>query len=262
MEDLKFNCPSCNQSLEAEPDLFGLRLECPNCGEGLKVPKPESKSKKLIGNAAEKIVGVVDKGITSAAGRLTGESQDPNLVIEIQTKISQILTRDEELLYVAIQNKPIMNVKPDAAVLTNRRFIIYKPKILGRVSFEDHIWRNLKDVSFKEGILGATVSFTVVGGPKIEIDHIPKSQARKLYAIGQEMEERVFEERRRREIEEKRAAAGGVVIHGQPSTVGAEVSSDSSDPVARLKQLKEMMDAGLISPGEFEAKRQEILSSM
>jgi hypothetical protein len=35
-----------------------------------------------------------------------------------------------------------------------------------------------------------------------------------------------------------------------------------SDTVQRLKALKEMADAGLISAGEYEAKRAEIISKM
>jgi membrane protease subunit (stomatin/prohibitin family) len=34
------------------------------------------------------------------------------------------------------------------------------------------------------------------------------------------------------------------------------------DPVTRIKQLKEMLDLGVISQGEFDAKKQEILSRM
>jgi hypothetical protein len=36
----------------------------------------------------------------------------------------------------------------------------------------------------------------------------------------------------------------------------------AEDPVAKLKQLKDMLDADLISAGEYEAKRQGILSRM
>ena len=38
--------------------------------------------------------------------------------------------------------------------------------------------------------------------------------------------------------------------------------STPDDPVQKLKQLKEMADAGLISAGEYEAKRQAILARM
>jgi len=38
--------------------------------------------------------------------------------------------------------------------------------------------------------------------------------------------------------------------------------ADASDPVQRLKALKEMFHAGLISASEYETKRAEIISKM
>ena len=56
---------------------------------------------------------------------LTTDAQDPKVVARVQSRIQEILMRDEELLYIAIQNKPIVKVAPDCIVLTNKRFIIY-----------------------------------------------------------------------------------------------------------------------------------------
>ena len=94
------------------------------------------------------------------------------------------------------------------------------------------------------------------------MDWLLKDPASRAYAILQEQEERTAEERRQRSIEESRAAAGGVIINS-PGTSSAEyASSGREDSVAALKQLKEMLDAGLITPGEFEAKRQAILARL
>ena len=65
-----------------------------------------------------------------------------------------------------------------------------------------------------------------------------------------------------RELEEKRAAAGGIVLHSSPGKTEGDVQTRVEDPVERMKKLKEMLDAGLISPGEFEAKRAEIIAKM
>lgn len=76
----------------------------------------------------------------------------------------------------------------------------------------------------------------------------------------QEQEERTAEERRQREIEEKRAAAGGVVINTPQGFQGGSSSTPQGDSIAAMKQLKDMLDAGLITQGEYESKRQSILS--
>jgi hypothetical protein len=190
---------------------------------------------------------------------LTNEEQDPGVVEGVLARVQPILTTGETVLYVAVQKKPVVNLTPECVVLTNRRFIVYRPKLMGQVSFEDHPWRDLQDVKLEESFLGATLTFVRVSGGAVVVDHLPKAQARRLYAHAQEMEERVREERRARELEDKRAAAGGVVLSGLAAPTAP---APANDPVQRLKTLKEMYDAGLITAGEFEAKRAEIISKM
>lgn len=182
----------------------------------------------------------------------------------VRDKVGQILTSDESITVVSTQKKPLLNWAPDSAVLTNRRFIIYRPRMFGRVTFEDYIWRDLQDAKLTEGMLGATLSMRTVAGRAISLAYLPKDEARRLYAVAQEMEEKVREERRAREMEETRAAAGGVVVQGAPTptVTGAPTAPMSEDPVAKLSQLKGMLDAGLISSEEFDSKKAEILSRM
>lgn len=40
MSDFDFNCPNCQQSLEASEDIIGEELECPACGQTIQVPAP------------------------------------------------------------------------------------------------------------------------------------------------------------------------------------------------------------------------------
>lgn len=190
---------------------------------------------------------------------LVTEEQDPSAVQAVCARVKQILTSGETIVYVAVQKRPVVNVSPECIVLTNRRFILYQPSLLGRVTFEDQMWRDLQDATLRENIIGATFTLTTVTGRVLTVDHLPKAQARRLYAFAQEMEERVREERRALDLEEKRAGAGGVVVSGVPGTGAAE---GRGDPVQRLKALREMFEAGLISAGEYEAKRAEIVSRM
>jgi hypothetical protein len=192
---------------------------------------------------------------------LTNEEQDPVIVQTVLERVQQIMTSGESVLYVAVQKKPIVNVLPDCVVLTNWRFIFYHPKLLGRVTFEDHGWRDLSGATLQENLLGSTFTLRTVSGQALVLDHLPKAQARRLYAFAQEMEERVREERRTRDLEEKRAAAGGVFM-GAPHAGGPLPPVDSNDTAQRLKVLKAMWDGGLISASEYEAKRAEIISKM
>ena len=199
--------------------------------------------------------------------RFLNEEQNPSTVNRVYEKASQILTRNEEIVYIAVQKKPLnMNLSPDCIVLTTRRFIVYHPKVFGQVEFEDYIWRDLKDAQIKEGIIGATFTISTVRDEQFTVESLPKAQARHVYSFAQEMEENVLEERRLRDMEEKRAAAGGVMIQGMPqatpTSFQAPAASALPDPVEQLSKLKQMLDANLITAAEYEAKKNEILSRM
>jgi hypothetical protein len=197
--------------------------------------------------------------------RFQNEEQDPAVVEQVLTRVQQILTSGEEVSYIAVQKKPMVNITPECVVLTNKRFILYKPKLLGGANFEDYIWRDLKDVQLTEGLMGSTLSLQTVAGKVVAVEYLPKAQARRLYGVAQEMEERVHEERRSRELEDKRAASGGVVLHGAAAPAAPSQPASvppSDDPVQKLQKLKAMADAGLITPSEYETKKAEILSRL
>lgn len=190
--------------------------------------------------------------------RLTLDNQNGPALRRTYSKISKMLTSNEKIEYIALQKKLFFNIFPDALVLTNRRIILVHQGIFGTIELWDVIWRELSDAQLRLGIFRATIFLQTTKGDKV-MDWLLKDPASRAYAILQEQEERTAEERRQRSIEETRAAAGGVVI----STPAAPESAPAGDDcVAVLKQLKEMLDAGLITQGEFEAKRQAILSRL
>ena len=209
-----------------------------------------------ISRAIDQKVDQLDSGINA----FLGDDQDPGAVTKMVAKAKDLLTSGEQIEYVAVQKKPLVNIAPDGLLLTNKRLMIVRPKLLG-MTFQDYIWRDIGNVHMSEQMLTATITCTVAGGTPLKIDSIPKKQARKIYGIAQEKEERVREERRMRDMEEKRAAAGGITI-AAPGQVPAAVAPAADDPMAVLGKLKSMLDAGLIQPQEFEAKKAEILGRM
>ena len=196
--------------------------------------------------------------------RFLSDEQDPAITEQVFNKVSQLLTQGEEIAYIAVQ-KPIVSLTPDSVVLTNKRFILYRPKLLGRVDFHDHIWRDLSDAKLDEGILMSNFSIANINGEVLMMDSLPKTQARKVYAFAQQMEEFVREERRIRDMEEKRAAAGGINIAGMPGmNMAAQTSAPppKEDPVQVLGKLKQLLDAGLITQQEYDTKKNDILARM
>jgi hypothetical protein len=75
------------------------------------------------------------------------------------------------------------------------------------------------------------------------------------------MEESKKEERRQRDLEDKRAAAGGGIVINTGATAAAP-AAPVEDPMEKLTKLKSMLDMGILTQEEFDAKKADILSKM
>lgn len=195
---------------------------------------------------------------------LLNEEQDPKAIEKIVPRIEPLLTGTETIEYIAVQ-KAATIISPDCVVVTNRRVIFCHMKNLGfSMDMKDFLWRDVQDCQVKESILGATFSATSLSGVKSAMDYLPKVQARSLYRLAQEREEEQIEVRRQRAMEEKRAAAGHVVVN-QPTSTSQSNNTTAKimdDPVAVLQKLKSLLQNDLITQGEYDAKKAEILSRM
>ncbi len=202
-----------------------------------------------------------DRGGENASDQITAlcrDGQDYELTARIHERVRGICTTGEEVLYFAIQSKPIANFSPDCVALTNKRFIIFRQKMLGRMTFFDCLWKDCKEVHLKENFLGAEVSFNSVSGRSESIDYLPKIQARSVYRIAQENEENAIKLRRDMKLEELRAEADKTVInHGVTA-----VSPRDDDIVSKMGKLKSLFAAGLITQEEFDHKKKQILDSI
>ena len=119
--------------------------------------------------------------------KFLNEEQDPKAVDKITSKLTDLLMKNEEIGYIAVQKKPAITVFPDSIVLTNKRIIICKPKNLGlSMDFTDYTWDDVAGTFVKENILGSEFSFTTKTDLTISIDYIPKMQARKINTFAKE----------------------------------------------------------------------------
>jgi hypothetical protein len=193
---------------------------------------------------------------------LMTDDQDPDQVARIYDKVSQLLTRGEQVTYIAVQKPITFDPTPEIVVLTNRRFIHYRQNLLGQAQFTDYIWRDLKEARLEENVMRSTLTLHAINGDTLRVDNLVKAQARRLYAIAQEMEEHVREEMRLRQMEEKRAEAGGIYMPGTMGAPSAGTAAPADEPLQALSKLKQLMEAGLITADEFEAKKKEILARL
>ncbi|SHM68706.1 PH domain-containing protein [Flavobacterium chilense] len=230
--------------------------------------------------------------------KFLNEEQDPKAIEKITSKLNDLLMKNEEIGYIAVQKKPAITVFPDSIILTNKRIIICKPKNLGlSMDFTDYTWDDITSTFVKENILGSEFSFGTTTDLTISIDYIPKTQARKIYTYAKEQldllknpivaeapvaepvqttepENNAEEEVEEVETEEVTNYAEIIpaatpyetfepIQPAQPSTGERKLSDLSKEELFdKLQNYKKLLDNGLIMQGEYDTYKKEILSYM
>jgi len=210
------------------------------------------------------------------------EEQDPKAVEKVYSRLRDLLTTGEEILYIAVQKKPIVNLFPDCVALTNKRILFFTPANLGlTIKFVDFVWKDIVDVYTKEEIIGAIFSVKTTNGAEMGVDYLPKIQSRKLYQYAQERKEAEREARRLRDLEEKRAESGSIQFETAAKLAAQQPAAFEPEPVHRtpapqptpeaakpdeltekLKKLRMLFDNGLISQEEYNHKKLDLLSDL
>jgi len=211
--------------------------------------------------------------------KFLNEEQDPKAVEKIYLRLADLLTTGEEILYIAVQKKPIVNLFPDCVALTNKRILFFTPANLGlTIKFVDFVWKDIIDVYTKEEIIGAIFSVKTTNGAEMGVDYLPKVQARKLYQYAQERKEAEREARRLRDLEEKRAESGAIQFDNgarpapqqsapapEPMHAPTQAVQEPQKPdelTEKLKKLRMLFDNGLISQEEYNHKKLDLLNDL
>ncbi len=224
-----------------------------------KVATALAKTEKQLAVSEQNAAVYAEGQVRLSEIRAICDSSNTALAEKIRDGILAILTATEVIEYIAIQSKPIA-IKPDAVVVTNRRMIFYRPKLLGRFDFDDHLWLHLYNAHLAQNMLGSTFSATTMTGQQISMGYLDKDAAAKIYRIAQQREEEAIEVRRSRAMEE--SAAGATNISVQAPAAPLPAANDTNSPVERLRQLKEMLELELITQQEFNDRKTEIIAEL
>ena len=208
--------------------------------------------------------------------KFLNEEQDPKAIEKVMSKLSDLLMKNEEIGYIAVQKKPAITVLPDSIVVTNKRIIICQPKNLGlSMNFTDYSWDEIESAFVKEGILGSDFSFVTKTAISVAIEYIPKVQARKMYAFAKEqidllkggaVSNIVVEE-----VETEEVSSFAEIIPTQTPSFSEYSTMDTDKPLnelssdelfEKLQNYKKLLDNGLILQGEYNTMKKEILSYM
>jgi hypothetical protein len=223
--------------------------------------------------------------------KFLNEEQDPKAIEKITSKLNDLLMKNEEIGYIAVQKKPAITVFPDSIVVTNKRIIICQPKNLGlSMNFTDFTWDEIEGTFIKENILGSEFSFSTKTQIEVSIDYIPKIQARKISTYAKEqldilknpiafeevkiqvpeyIREETVEEIETEEVTNFAEIMPAVSNYAEPIVESTAVSTEKQtseltqdELFVKLQNYKKLLDNGLILQGEYDAYKKEILSLM
>jgi hypothetical protein len=230
--------------------------------------------------------------------KFLNEEQDPKAIEKVTSKLNDLLMKNEEIGYIAVQKKPAITVFPDSIVMTNKRIIICQPKNLGlSMDFTDFTWDQIEASFVKENILGSEFSFSTKTDMNVSIDYIPKIQARKIFTYAKEqldilkngtvtsasvIEDVSIDHTNEYEVievvetEEVTSFTEIMPVTPPPFSIKKEhldLASDSLKGNAllglsqevlfeKLQNYKKLLDNGLILQGEYDDYKKEILTFM
>ena len=229
--------------------------------------------------------------------KILNEDQDPIAIEKITAKLNNLLMKNEEIGYIAVQKKPAITLFPESIVVTNKRIIICKPKNLGlSMEFIDYDWDDLTASFVKENILGAEFSFSTKSDLSLSINYLPKNQARKLYTFAKEQldilknglpqlindsaaeTENIETIESVEEVETEEVVDYADIMPVVPSKFESLVTQKSNEIDAmtdnlldnlsqeelfdKLQNYKKLLDNGLIMQGEYDNYKKEILKFM
>src|SRR4051812_41365665 len=112
-------------------------------------------------------------------------SQQGDEIQKVAAEVKKILTPNEEILYTAHQTMVAMSIKKNSVAATTNRIIFYDVQILGRASFVDFLWQDVKVVDLKQGTLSSEIQVATTDGRTAQMGQLDKEQAKRLYSVCQ-----------------------------------------------------------------------------
>ncbi|MDF1751315.1 MAG: DUF4339 domain-containing protein [Verrucomicrobiales bacterium] len=124
------------------------------------------------------------------------EGQDPHIVSE---SFNYLVARDEpgeEIYYIAVQELPALSLTaavrlsaPKSVLLTNCRFCILNPKLMGDIEFKEYPLEQIVNgiKKLKPGKTTGIFNIVLKNGDWIEVDKIPLDQLDRLEELSAEI---------------------------------------------------------------------------
>ena len=165
------------------------------------------------------------------------------MVSNIPESISKLFSGDEVVIMVVETSSLKPRIHPQKLIITNLRIVIYKPGFIGAET-EEYPFESIDKIDHKKGFMRSEIEIHAAG-KEIELENISNDDAVKAINII------------RQNMHAQKLAQKTVVLQ-QP----AQAAPQQEDPVTKLKQLKEMVEADLISQEEYDKTKAAIRAKM
>lgn len=190
---------------------------------------------------------------------------------EARTILQSMLVPGESILALAVQRRLFaLSHRRVMVAATTGRLLGISRGLIGGFSPTDLRWQDLKNVKIEAGVFGSDLTITGLRQPDLAsvnsdgtdftmtFEGLRKEEAQAVYRVCQSQEQAWREKRRLRELEELRAQSGGF----QTAAPHFPGEPDDTDPMARLRRAKDMLDQGLISDAEYETVKARIVGQI
>jgi len=186
--------------------------------------------------------------------------------------LKSILVPGETLQAYSVQRRGFALTRRRMMVAaTTGRFIVIERGLFGGFTPTDVRWQDVEEAHVHVGMLAASLAVKALQrqdlasadrqGGVLGATGLRKGQTEAVYRACQAQSQAWREKRRVRDLDELRAKSGGMQF-GAQAGVASSALADTGDPVARLKQAKDMLAGGLITDAEYEAIKARVVDRM
>lgn len=118
------------------------------------------------------------------------DGQDKIKVGEVFREISELISKEENIYYIAVQERAGLLSKSKQCIAITDRHIFLLHSVKSGFEIQAHLWSHISNTLMRdEGKDLATFSILLDMEKRIDIAHIPLKQVQRLFQLSQEMKE-------------------------------------------------------------------------
>lgn len=220
-------------------------------GDPEPAPSPETEAPVAAAGPAK---------ITEPWAVFCQDKQKASVIRNIYPMVAELRALDEDILYMAVQRKPLLFYSPECLVLTDKRLFIFFKQLFQTIHHEFR-WEEILNLQFKEGLFASDITFKAGTGQAYGIYYLPKRQGRHAMQVASQLHDAARERFKKSHIPKQAPTVPSKKMQSRPQPE-PDPQPVSGDPESQLAKLKKLLEEQLITQEDYEQKKHEILSRL